>query len=142
MIFVLFQTRHAVDPFPLSRSSSSPPPSFLLLLPTPHPPLSYSYSSPYLLPPSGFPVAVTALKKTCSDTTAAVGMDGSSGRMLEASGVDLCFVAQDTTCGSDGGGGSSGAGGEIARALDMLPQRMADLEELATSHGLQDEVHY
>ncbi|CAN0081689.1 unnamed protein product, partial [Ectocarpus fasciculatus] len=83
----------------------------------------------------------TLFAKTCSATTAAVGMDGSSGRMLEASGVDPCFVAQDTTCGSDGGGGSNGAGGgEIARALGMLPQRMADLDELARSHGLQDEV--
>ncbi|CBN79649.1 conserved unknown protein [Ectocarpus siliculosus] len=82
----------------------------------------------------------TLFAKTCSATTAAVGMNGSSGRMLEASGVDPCFVAQDTTCGSDGGGGSSGDGGEIARALGMLPQRMADVEELARSHGLQDEA--
>ncbi|CAN0188073.1 unnamed protein product, partial [Ectocarpus sp. 12 AP-2014] len=84
----------------------------------------------------------TLFAKTCSATTAAVGMDGSSGHMLEASGVDLCFVARDATCGSDGGGGSSGDGGEIARALDMLPQRMADVEELARSHGLQDEVPF
>lgn len=66
-------------------------------------------------------------------------MDGSSGRVLEADGFDPCAVAGDQAYGGDGGG--DGGGGEIVRALDLLPQRMADLEELATAaHGLDDGV--
>lgn len=30
--------------------------------------------------------------------------------------------------------------GELVRALNALPQRMADLEELATTRGMDDEV--
>lgn len=42
--------------------------------------------------------------------------------------------------GSSGGGGGGDGGGELLRALEALPQRMADLKELATTDGLHDEV--
>lgn len=59
-------------------------------------------------------------------------MDG-DGRRLELNGLDPCLATGDPAC---GGGG----GGELVRALEALPQRMADLEELATTDGLHKEV--
>lgn len=59
-------------------------------------------------------------------------MDGGGGR-LEIGGFDTCLVAGDPAYG-DGGGG------ELVRALDALPQRMADVEELAVTGGLHKEV--
>lgn len=49
----------------------------------------------------------------------------------------------------DGGRGEGGgeeeagsSGGELVRMLELLPQRMADLEELALADGLDDEVSF
>lgn len=44
--------------------------------------------------------------------------------------------------GYEGGGlgGGGGGSGEITRALDKLPQRMADLAELAAVEGADEEV--
>lgn len=39
-----------------------------------------------------------------------------------------------------GGGASCRVYGQVVRALNMLPQKMADLEELATTAGLANEV--
>lgn len=63
-------------------------------------------------------------------------MHGDS-RSLEVNGFDPGLVAGDPAYGIGGGGG----GGELVRALEALPQRMADVEELAITDGLHKEVH-
>lgn len=73
-----------------------------------------------------------AVQNTRTATTAAAGMDG-GGRRLEADGLDLCLMAGDPAYGN-------GGGGELVRALEELPQRMADVEELAITEGLHKEV--
>lgn len=72
------------------------------------------------------------MQKTRGATTAAVGMDGGD-RRLEANGFDPCLVAGDPAYGN-------GGGGELVRALEALPQRMADVKELAITHGVHKEV--
>lgn len=64
-------------------------------------------------------------------------MDGADGRMLEVDGLDPCLVAGDPAYGN-----GSGGGGELVRALEALPQRMADAEALAVTDGLNKEVPY
>ncbi|CAM9343915.1 unnamed protein product, partial [Pylaiella littoralis] len=85
----------------------------------------------------------TLFAKTWTAKTAAVDIDGSSGRRLEIDVFDPCLVApEDEFFGDNGGagGGGGGCGGELVRALEALPQRMADLEELATTDGLHHEA--
>eukprot|EP00903_Cladosiphon_okamuranus_P013658 g12719.t1 len=74
----------------------------------------------------------TLFTKTRGATTAAIGMNGDD-RRLEANGFDTCFVAGDPAHGNVGGS-------ELVRALEALPQRMADLEELAITHNLHEEA--
>lgn len=70
---------------------------------------------------------------------------GSDERRGRQDGRVLVEGGGDGDGGRGDGGGEEDAGsngGELLRMLELLPQRMADLEELALADGLDDEVSF